>query len=84
MLAAGTMNLVGFLLVTRASQRTSAVCVNVVTNGITNALTILAGIMIFAEPWNRDLGFGILLSLAGILTISLAGAAKNGAPATDE
>ena len=58
MLAAGLMNLVGFLLITTSLQRLTVVRVNIVNNGVTMALTVLAGIALFAEPWNRDLGSG--------------------------
>jgi drug/metabolite transporter (DMT)-like permease len=81
MLAAGAMNLIGFLLITKGLQLVPVVRVNVVNNALTMALTVIAGIAIFREPWNRDLGCGIVLSLVGMLLINLAGPAKTGATA---
>ena len=72
MLAAGAMNLVGFLMVTKSLQMIAVVRVNVINNGLVSALTVAAGIAMFAEPWNRDIAIGILLSIAGTLLISLA------------
>ena len=71
MLAAGAMNLLAFLLVTKSLQLITVVHVNVINNGLTMALTILAGIAIFAESWNRDIAIGVALSIVGTLLISL-------------
>ena len=79
MLAAGAMNLIGFLLVTKSLQLVSVVRVNVINNALSMTLTVIAGIVLFAEPWNRDLGCGIVLSIVGVLLISLAGPAKGDA-----
>ena len=70
MLAVGVCNLLAFLLIAKALQWTSVVRVNVVNNALTTALTVLAGIVLFAEPANRELIFGILLTLVGIALIS--------------
>lgn len=72
MLVAGAMNLLAFLLVTKSLQLTTVVRVNVINNGLTMALTILAGIAIFAESWNRNIAIGVVLSIIGTLMISLA------------
>ncbi len=64
MLAAGAMNLIAFLLITKSLQLTTVVRVNVVNNGLTMALTVIAGIVLFAEAWNRQIAAGILLSTA--------------------
>ena len=81
MLAAGAMNLIGFLLVTKSLQLTTVVRVNVITNGLTMALTVLAGIVLFAESWNRDIVLGIFVSAAGTLLISLGGSTQGDADA---
>jgi drug/metabolite transporter (DMT)-like permease len=73
MLAAGMMNVIGFLLFTKALQLASVVRVNVANNALTMALTVLAGILFFKEAWNAYLGFGITLSFVGIVLISLGG-----------
>jgi drug/metabolite transporter, DME family len=71
MLAAGLMNLVGFLLITKSLQRMAVVRVNIVNNAVTMALTVVAGIVWFKEPWNRDLAIGMLLAVVGTVLISL-------------
>jgi drug/metabolite transporter (DMT)-like permease len=73
MLAAGLMNLIAFLLITNALQLATAVRVNVVNNALTMALTVGAGILLFAEPWNGELCLGIVLSMAGVVLISMGG-----------
>ena len=70
MLATGICNLLAFLLIAKALQKTTVVRVNVINNALTTALTVLAGIVIFAEPSNRELLVGILLILIGIVLIS--------------
>ena len=70
MLAVGICNLVAFLLIAKALQLTTVVRVNVINNALTTALTIVAGIVIFAEPSNRELLLGIVLTLVGIVLIS--------------
>ena len=77
MLAIGVFNLMGFLLLTMGLQLTSAVRINVINNGLTTALTVLAGLMIFAEPSNRGILIGIMLALVGIVLISYSGSAAN-------
>ena len=70
MLATGACNLVAFLLVAKSLQLTTVVRVNVINNALTTVLTVAAGIAIFAEPSNRELVMGILLTVVGILLIS--------------
>lgn len=72
MLLAGAMNVIGFLLLTKALQFVPAVRVNVLNNALTMTLTVIAGIVFFAEPWNGYLGFGIFLSIVGVVLISFA------------
>ncbi len=72
MLAAGVLNLLAFLLVTKSLQMISVVRFNVINNGLTAALTAIVGIVLLSEPWNSTLLIGILLSIAGIVAISLA------------
>jgi drug/metabolite transporter (DMT)-like permease len=43
--------------------------VNVINNAVATALTVLAGIVIFAEPSSRGLIIGIVLTLVGIVLI---------------
>jgi len=76
MLAAGAMILVGFLLVTKSLQMITVVRVNVLNNGLVMALTVVAGIALFAESWNQDIVFGIILSIVGSALISLSGATE--------
>jgi drug/metabolite transporter (DMT)-like permease len=79
MVAAGFMNLVGFLMITISLKLIPVVHVNVINNGLVSALTVLAGIAMFAEPWNRDIALGILLSIVGTLLISLVPPAEDAA-----
>jgi len=74
MLAAGVFNLIAFLLITKSLQLIGVVRVNVINNALTTSLTVVAGILLFAEPLNRNLALGILLSIGGILLISFASA----------
>ncbi len=73
MLATGVFNLFGFLLVTKALQLTAVVRVNIINSALTTTLTVLAGIVIFAEPANRELVIGIVLTLIGMVLISTGG-----------
>lgn len=77
MLSAGVMNLLGFLLITKSLQMLTVVRVNVVNNAVTMVLTVLVGITLFREPWNLELGLGILLAAAGTLLISMTSAGEN-------
>jgi drug/metabolite transporter, DME family len=78
MLAVGLCNLLAFLLIAKALQLTGVVRVNVINNALTTALTVLAGIVIFAEPANRELIIGIVLTLLGIALISTTEAEEAG------
>ena len=77
MLATGVFNLLGFLLVTKALQLTAVVRVNLINSALTTALTVLAGIVIFAEPANSQLVVGILLTLVGMVLISTDGSTES-------
>jgi drug/metabolite transporter (DMT)-like permease len=81
MLTAGGMNLIGFLLFTKALQLVTAIRANLINNALTMALTVIAGIVVFAEPLNKDLAMGILLSIVGVLLITLSGSGKGEAAA---
>jgi len=83
MLAVGLCNLLAFLLIAKALQLTGVVRVNVVNNALTTALTVLAGIVMFAEPANRELILGIVLTLVGIVLISTAEAEESGGANAD-
>ena len=48
---------------------TTVVRVNTINNAMTTALTVLAGIVIFAEPTNSGLYMGIILTFVGIVLI---------------
>jgi drug/metabolite transporter (DMT)-like permease len=72
MIAAGALNLIAFLLVTKSLQMISVVLFNVLNNGLTTALTAVVGIALLSEPRNGTLLLGIFLSMAGIIVISLA------------
>ena len=78
MLATGACNLLAFLLVAKALQLTTVVRVNVINNALTTVLTVAAGIAIFAEPSNRELVIGILLTLVGVVLISYTEAEEAG------
>ena len=69
MLATGACNLLAFLLIAKALQLTTVVRVNTINNALTTALTVLAGIVIFAEPTNSGLYMGIILTFVGIVLI---------------
>lgn len=84
MLAAGAMNLIGFLMITKSLQMIAVVRVNVINNGLVSVLTVLAGIALFAEPCNRDILFGIVLSIAGTLMISLVASPQEAADGAKE
>ena len=77
MLAMGAFNLLGFLFFTVGLKWTTVVRMNVINNGLTTALTVLAGLLIFAEPCNRELAIGIMMALVGILLISYAESAAD-------
>jgi drug/metabolite transporter (DMT)-like permease len=76
MLLGGAMNVIGFLLLTKALKVVSAIRVNVLNNALTMALTVIAGIVFFAEPWNGHLAFGIIVSIIGVIVISIASPSK--------
>jgi drug/metabolite transporter, DME family len=76
MLAAGTLNLVAFFLVTKSLQMITVVRLNVLNNGLSTALTAVAGALLLAEPWNRMLSFGMFLGIVGILMISFEAPAE--------
>ena len=70
MLAAGAFNLIAFFLVTKSLQMITVVRLNVLNNGLSTALTAVAGTLLLAEPWNGTLSLGMFLAIVGILMIS--------------
>jgi drug/metabolite transporter (DMT)-like permease len=84
MLAAGAMNVIGFLMITKSLQMIAVVRANVINNGLVSVLTVLAGVALFAEPWNRDILLGIVLSIAGTLLISLTAPPEDADAGTNE
>ena len=84
MLATGVFNLFGFLFVTKALQLTAVVRVNLINSAVTTALTVLAGIVLFAEPANRELVAGIILTLIAMVLISTGEHADDQPESTDE
>jgi drug/metabolite transporter (DMT)-like permease len=71
MLAAGAFNLVAFLAITKGLQLTTVVRANVL-NASQVAMAALAGMMLFQEPRNIWVVWGIALAIAGILLIGQA------------
>jgi drug/metabolite transporter (DMT)-like permease len=76
MLAAGALNLFAFFLVTKSLQMITVVRLNVLNNGLSTALTAVAGTLLLAEPWNRTLSLGMLVAIVGIVMISLEAPAE--------
>jgi drug/metabolite transporter, DME family len=68
MAAAGVFNLIGFLAVIHALQRTTVVHANVV-NASQVAMAALAGMVLFREPPNPWVLLGVGLTVAGIVWI---------------
>lgn len=71
MLASGALNLIAFFLVTKSLQMITVVRLNVLNNGLSTALTAVAGTMFFGGPRNGTLLVGMLLAMVGILLISM-------------
>ena len=82
MLATGVCNMLAFLLIAKALQLATVVRVNVINNAMTTALTVIAGIAIFAEPCGRELIVGIVLTLVGIVLISCSDRSEDEPEAT--
>jgi drug/metabolite transporter, DME family len=68
MVAAGVFNLIGFLAVIHALQRTTVVHANVV-NASQVAMAALAGMVLFREPPNPWVLLGVGLTVVGIVWI---------------
>jgi drug/metabolite transporter, DME family len=71
MLVAGFFNVLGFLLLTKSLQIVAVVRANVINNALTMVLTVVAGLVLFAEPINACLLAGIAFSILGVILISL-------------
>ncbi|MCX7424519.1 MAG: hypothetical protein NTW96_02620 [Planctomycetia bacterium] len=69
MLATGTCNLLAILLIGKALQLTTVVRVNVINDAVATALTVIVGIVIFAEPSSPRLIIGIVLTLVNVVLI---------------
>ncbi len=68
MLAAGTLNLIAFLAITKGLQLTTVVHVNVL-NASQVAIAAVAGTVIFAEPGTPWLLAGVALTIVGVVLI---------------
>jgi len=76
MLAAGVVNLIAFLLVTKSLRMISVVRFNVMNNGLTTTMSATLGVVAFHEAWNGTLLLAMLLAMAGILIISIQAPSK--------
>ncbi len=72
MLASGSFNVVGFLLITKGLQLTTVVRANLL-NTTQVALAAVAGVLLFGETVSTWLLLGLGLTLVGIALISQAG-----------
>lgn len=68
MLAAGTLNLIAFLAITKGLQLTTVVHANVL-NASQVAMAAVAGTLIFAEPWTVWMLAGVGLTILGVVLI---------------
>jgi drug/metabolite transporter, DME family len=66
MLVAGVLNSVAFLALTRALQLASLVYVNAL-NATQATMAAIAGVVLFREALSAQLGFGVLLTIVGLL-----------------
>jgi len=69
MLAFGGFNLAAFFLFAKGLQLITVVRANIINNGLATAFSVLAGILIFAEPASGALILGMILLLIGIIMI---------------
>ena len=69
MLAFGGFNLLAFFLLAKGLQLVTVVRANIVNNGLATAFSVLAGILVFAEPASREVILGMMLLLTGIVMI---------------
>ena len=69
MLAFGGFNLLAFFLFAKGLQLITVVRANIVNNGLATAFSVLAGVLVFAEPASRELILGMVLLLIGIVMI---------------
>jgi len=72
MLAAGALNLIAFLAITKGLELTTVVHVNIL-NASQVAMAAIAGIMLFGEPPSAWLILGITLTILGIGLFDLGG-----------
>lgn len=75
MLLAGIINAATLTFIAMAVQRTEVVIVNMFSAG-SLALSTLAAIWLFQEPWSGTLGVGLLLTVGGLIYAQVAGARK--------
>ena len=68
MLAAGTLNLIAFLAISKGLQLTTVVHANVL-NASQVAMAAVAGTLIFAEPWTVWMLAGVGLTILGVVLI---------------
>ncbi len=72
MLAAGAFNLISFTLITIGLKLTSLLRINAINSVATTALTVVAGILFFAEPATAAVLIGIVLTITGILLVGFS------------
>ena len=72
MLAFGGFNLAAFFLFAKGLQLITVVRANIINNGLATAFSVLAGVLIFAEPASGALILGMVLLLIGIVMIGYA------------
>lgn len=90
MLAAGVLNALSFLALTKAYQATTVTYVAIM-NACQTAMAGIVGVFFFKEPWTYSLTIGLILTALGVLLMALkrkthtqAGEiAQAGAPAGD-
>jgi len=68
MLAAGTLNLIAFLAITKGLQLTTVVHANVL-NASQVAMAAFAGLLFFDEPFTLWLALGVGLTIVGVAAI---------------
>ena len=68
MLAAGTLNLIGFLGITKGLELTTVVRANLL-NASQVAMAAVAGTLLFGEPFTRWLFAGVCLTIVGVVLI---------------
>ena len=71
MLAAGALNLIAYFLCAKSLQTLPLVRGEVIRGGVSTILTVVAGIMLFAELCNEKIILGIVFGTIGIMLINV-------------